>query len=707
MIRAQVLRDEKLKVKHVKEGPGGGGDLPAAMADAVHEWLLDRSQPLAAVLSSHPSRLACAKYLNAEDIRSSSVINNALQDKRPGFTTAAKTEQYLSNVTDGEATAANGNPDVMYLAAHVPTPDDKAAIGPTSYNSLRDTESIAILNAFIARKVMSQKVNGKSEASFDGRVAVVAVAGGPGAKYIARDGEPLCSPDMDVGEARQRGWDELARNTWGKVKFINDHLLGGGTFESVDYGGDMCTGLEGLRCNLISGDFHKLTRDHTALIGSLVASYIFPKTTFELTVRGPGIDGHMSTCDVVGHLKACGMERVTNAAASAKEDSFAEFHLENEDVFGEMDHYKDGRALWMWVQTKNRDVPRDVRQANLLKSVTKRFERRKNGEAPTAEQFDVDDAASTWSCTLAPSFGGLIPLVATGVQSNESEWFVKLLLYIATKLDESALRFRPSSHDVHAIVEAGRVAKRYLMLARAVDFERLGKRMKGPNFEPLETVLQKLAEKQLAAVDTDANEDTKTIAIIPPRDGLIYVGCSGPNIVLMLNPDGKEDACINFFSGNAEERTAMYEKLRRFSRSADKQRLFLKYVLDMLDSYIQRAKASREHSSSSPPLHLYEEYLQMVKERFYKDEPGLSLSFVCQTWDKDTQLANFSVPSPHFQPLFHFEYDVGHQKGLVAESLLRIHMANRMEPEYPNAFCIVYDDEHEHEHEHEHTPMVI
>jgi hypothetical protein len=494
------------------------------------------------------------------------------------------------------------------------------------------------------------------------------------------------------------------------VQFIHDHLLNGGRFESVDYGGDMCTGLEDLRNSLRRGDFHKLTRDHTALVGSLVASVIFPQMTFELTVRGPGVDGHMSTCDVIAHLKACGMERVTDAASLAKEDSFADFHLENEAVFGEMDHYKDDRATCIWVQTKNRKVPRDVRQAKLLESVAKRFERRNNGEAPTAEQFDVDDAASTWTCKLTPSFGGFIPLMATGVQSNESEWFVKLLMYIATKLDESALRFRPSSQDVDAIVEAGRVAKKHLLLAREVDFERLGKRMKGPNFEPLQTVLQKLAEKQLANIDPDADEDTKSVAIIPPRDALIYVSCSGPNIVLRLNPD-TDDCCMNLFSGNAEERTAMYEKLRQFSRSADKQWLFLKYVIDMLEDYIRRAKASHIAGEySSPPLHLYEEYFQMVKARFCKDEPGLSLSFVCQTWDKDTQRANFSVPSPHFQPLFHFKYDVNHQKGLVAEALLRIHMANQMEPEYRNAFCIVYDHEHEHEHEHdddEHTPMVI
>ena len=57
MIRAQKLRAEKLKVECVKEGSGGGGDLPAAMADAVHEWLLDSSRPLPAVLSSHPRKI--------------------------------------------------------------------------------------------------------------------------------------------------------------------------------------------------------------------------------------------------------------------------------------------------------------------------------------------------------------------------------------------------------------------------------------------------------------------------------------------------------------------------------------------------------------------------------------------------------------------------------------------------------------------------
>ena len=699
MFRAKKLRAEKLKVKCIKEGPGGGGDFPAATTEAVHEWLLDRSQPLPAVLSSHPSLEACAKYLTAEDIRGSAVISDALQG-RPGFATAAETEQYLSRVIDEEATAANGNPNVIYLTAHVPTPDDKAAIGRTSYNSLRDTETVDILtHAFL-----SQNVQGNSHTSFDGRVAMVAVAGGPGDKYIARDGKSLCSSDMDRQEARRRGWDELARNTLGKIQFINDHLLDGGTFESIDYGGDIGTGLEGLRNSLISGDFHKLTRDHTALIGSLVASVIFPNMTFKLIVRGPGIDGHMSTCDVIAHLKACGMERVTDAAGLYKEDSFADFHLDNEGVIGKMDHYKDDRATCIWVQTKNRKVPRDVRQANVIKSVAKRFERLNNGEAPTAEQFDMDDAASTWSCTLTPSFGGLIPLMATGVQSIHSEWFVKLLMHIATKLDESALRFRPTSHDVNLILNAGRIAKRHMLNARAVEFERLGKRMKCPNFEPLETVLQRLAEKQLANLDADADEDTKTIAIIPPRDAPIYVGCSGPNIILLLNPNREEDACINFFSGNAEKRTAMYEKLRRFSRSANKQRLFLTYVLDMLEDYIRRAKASRIAGEySSPPLHLYAEYFQMVKKRLCKNEPGLSLSFACQTWNKDTQHADFSVPSPHLQPFFNFEYDVGHQKGLVAESLLRIHMANRMEPEYPNAFCIIVD----HKNDDGHTPVVV
>lgn len=704
MFHAQKLRSQKLKVNCVKEGSGGGGDFPAATTDAVHEWLLDPSKSLPAVLSFHPSLAACDAYLSAENIHRSPVINDALQNKRPGFTTPAETGQYLSNVIDQEATAANNNPNVMYLAAYVPTPDDEAAFGPTSYNSLRDTKCTAILNAF-----MAQKVKGKSEASFDGRVAMVAVAGGPGAKYIACDGKPLYSPDMNIQEARRRGWDEFARAMCGKVRFIYDHLLNGGTFESIEYGGDMCTRLKNLLNSLRSGDFYKLTRDHTALIGSIIASYIFPNITFKLTVRGPGIDGHKSTCDVIEDLKACGMERVVDAAALAKENSFVRLHLENEDIFGGMDHYKDDdRALCMWVQANNSEVPRDVRQAKLLESVAKRSERRNNGEAPTAEQFDVDDAASTWTRKLTPSFAGFIPLVETGVQSNESEWFVKLLMYIATKLDESALRFRPSSHDVNAIVEAGRIAKKHMLLAREVDFERLGKRLKGPNFKPLQTVLQKLAEKQLANIDPDADEDTKSVAIIPPRDALIYVSCSGPNIVFRLNPD-TDDCCMNLFSGNAEERTAMYEKLRRFSRSADKQRLFLKYVIDMLEDYIRRAKASHIAGEySSPPLHLYEEYLQMVKARFCKDEPGLSLSFVCQTWDKDTQRANFSLPSPHFQPFFHFKYDVNHQKGLVAESLLRIHLANQMEPEYRNAFCIVYDHDHEHEHDDDkHTPMVI
>ena len=217
--------------------------------------------------------------------------------------------------------------------------------------------------------------------------------------------------------------------------------------------------------------------------------------------------------------------------------------------------------------------------------------------------------------------------------------------------------------------------------------------MKCPSIEPLNTVLQSLAEKQLA------HSAEKQLAIIPPRDALIFADCSGPNIILPLNPDG-EDACINFFSGNAEERKAMYDKLHRFSNSADKQRLFLKYVMDMLEDYIRRAKDSRI-AGSNPPLYLYEEYLKMVQERFCTDEPGLSLSFVCQTWDKDTQLANFSVPSPHFQPLFHFEYDGGYQKGLVAEALLRIYMANRMEPEYPNTFCIVFD------HKKKQTPVIM
>lgn len=632
---------------------GGGGDTQAAMVEMIAAIIADKENDKEIgkyyVVGSMPSLTAHYRYLDRTEIGKNEAVRKALRGEREGFPTPEQTQKFIETV-------AKNSDGPIFLKPHKRTYAEMQAVGRSPYNSFDDSQALHHINAYM-------KENDFPE--LDEQVAMIQVAGGCQPKYFCRDGEPIILTGV-TEQDNVRAHNELRQNVadmWMMIRMSSAIKL-----IVSDYGCDMLTNTNSLVTQLTTGNVAGLSRDETSLFCVLCSLYIDNTLTCNLSMRGLGCDGHLSSTKVKTCLEALGFVRDDSTTIS-----LLNFYRYNADIVEKLPFFGEGRATHIWKRANDTGLFYDFdddrnQQQYLLENINKRPEFRNNPGMPAAEDFPVDLLAATYQSTIDHTFGGIIASV------ENTPWFVKTLINLSRTYYESFI-VTPTKEEVQLILKRSIVATEELHKARDVKYHML---QKIPvEMDPSNTILQKISRKCA---------DSSGIAIARPRningENHIFVGNSGPNTNVLL--EEKSDR-MNLFYHTEEQCDDYKARLRAFVTNTSNKYKYLKEVHEMVVAFVEDP-GNKLH----PDLKHYVNVMSMTTRRLTLSDPLITVRLVCQTWfdgnRPDDASANFSIMSPHFQPDIIFEYCEVDLCGLRSWAILLVRMVDHMKPMYDKRF---------------------